>query len=149
MCDGDSDSLRSICAGGVKNKSHPLKTFFRVYACGKCPVQSTVLSIMAAPNRPVRYEYDGGVLYLGGDCGLCLHPFNVAVTDVNDIAQQCIDHNACPTCLRRIRNRAASRQLSVREWRLSRHCANLACCKLFRASYLPRTGEIWTEFCCF
>jgi hypothetical protein len=94
------------------------------------------------PPVRVRYEYDGGVLYLGGDCGLCLHPFNVAVTDVNDVAQRCVDHNSCPTCLRRIRNRAASRQLSVQEWRLSRHCANLACCQVFRASHLPRTGEV-------
>jgi hypothetical protein len=91
-------------------------------------------------NRGVRYEYDGGVTYVGGDCGLCTHPFHVALNDANTLGQQCVDINGCPACLRRVSNRGASRQLSVRTWELSRHCANIACGQLFRVCGLPRSG---------
>jgi hypothetical protein len=71
--------------------------------------------------RIVRHEYDGGISYVGGVCGMCTHPFHVAISGRNSVAQSCIDINGCPTCLKLISNTGASRRLSVNQWQLSRH----------------------------
>lgn len=100
--------------------------------------------------RRIRYEYDGGIIYLTGECGLCLHPFSVSTAQINaqdSLAQRCININGCPSCVRRVFNTPASKHLSVRTFYLSRHCASLACGKLFRVSGLPHSGGGIHELC--
>lgn len=91
----------------------------------------------------VPYEYDGGILYMQGECGLCQCPFTVSLGNAASVnsAQQCIDVNGCPKCVRRIRNINVSRRFSTKAYYLSRHCGNLGCGALFRVSGLPRSGE--------
>lgn len=91
----------------------------------------------------IPYEYDGGTLYMQGECGLCRSPFTVSLGAASGVtsAQQCIDINGCPRCVLRTRNLNASRRASVRGYQLVRHCGNLGCLRLFRASGIPRSGE--------
>lgn len=101
-------------------------------------------------SRHVRYEYDGGRIYLKGACGYCLHPFYVSVA--GSVAQSCVDHNSCPECLKRFNHVPACRKLSIQQWSLERTCANLGCLKRFRVSGLPRSGKVrfrcrWTTKC--
>ena len=98
-------------------------------------------------TRRIPYEYDGGVLYMEGECGLCQSPFTLSLAQALGArkAQSCININGCPRCVQRTQDINLSRRLSVRSFCIKRHCGNLGCGVLFRVSGLPRSGEclVW------